>query len=1134
MDESKAYYYIPIIGTISAGKSTFLKALLGIDFLEVGELTTTRFICLIKNSKETKFYHVIPKKGEDIYYEKDGEEINKEEEITKKIEEINKDLSDKEKNTNDIFYMLEVPFKYIDNTLLLEQCYFMDIPGLNEDFNFYIEKISSLISINDILFEIMVFDSTSIDSDNIFNIFLKLEEKNCLKKKNNLLVLNKIDHCRSEGEDNIIDKFKQIFYTRFEKEKSDKKDNIFININENQFLPMNSLLYMAESRINDNFSYCLLFELFEYLEYKKISNDSYYKYIQKKVKFFIQNNNLNIEDYSNKLNDKDNKVINKSIEYLTKMISYIKKDNEFHLGKKRIPEEIKKLYYIYKDHNYHHSPFKFKDQVQEFLNNLQISSTNSQEECKTNKIQKKNVLVLEEFENFLDETFKVIDPENELDIFKISLQSLRENILGKKLRIAFIGNINVGKSTVLNCIIGKDILPTKETECTYRGIIIRHVNTEEEFRLYKTKLIRRGKDLDEYYIFEADEKPYCIGDEKIKSYLNNKNNDIEIKDNDAFITIEGKLKIFDFISLNEELINSIEFVDLPGLDKTDNKFNEEYYQKILKFSNCCIYINEPKNIDDELSKRNMKEQYLSDKEKVFPELKNEFIKTCLFLINKSENLNYEKKSDIRKNIFNNMKTEEKDLKLDEINVSFFSGKSAIYLMKIYDLYVNTLEKNPILLFNKIFKDFQKTHYFYKFEEFNDYINDELSKIEEQLDLDLEDDENNELGNFNNQLNQCLTKFEQENNFNLNEDDKNNIIQKLYNLNQQIKSKNFEKTEYSLSFFKDLEKSIKNASELQRNNLNNRLEEFFSYIDDLFQKELKQEDEKEKDAHRQYLQKIEKEFIPNAQVMFDISEKNIKTIIEDGGNTSLKLIEEEINNIKEKLKDAKNDVKIAAINLEKKIKYILENVNEDLKKEISDLLKRIHELFGQNLKENILKKDSKNKIDTTIDIKVTMLSSFIISLISGIGLRVGLTMVGESILAGAATTTTIGASIAGSLVGPLGTIIGFGVGISISIFSLISYLVKKEKRYLKGLQKFKEDIKILFEKSEKILLYNFNLYRVEFFKYISMKMLTTFKEINTVDKKKWEEIKNNYKEKKDKIMKKIKSLNSENEDGDTKY
>jgi GTPase Era involved in 16S rRNA processing len=831
MDESRAYYYIPIIGTISAGKSTFLKALLGIDFLEIGESTTTRFICLIKNSKETKFYHVIPKKvEEETYYEKEGEEINKEKEITKKIEEINKDLSDKEKNTNDIFYMLEVPFKHIDNKLLLEQCYFMDIPGLNEDFNFYIEKISSLITINNILFEIMVFDSTSIDSDNILEIFLKLEKKNCLKKKNNLFILNKIDHCRSEGEDNIIDKFKQIFYERFEKEKSNKEEKIFININENQFLPMNSLLYMAESRINDDFSYCLLFELFEYLEYKKISNDSYYKYIQKKVKFFIQNNNLKINDYSNKLNDKDNKVINKSIEYLTEMTSYIKKDNDFHLGKKRNLEDIEKLYYIYKNHNYHHSSFKFNDQIQEFLNNLQINSTTSQEECKSNEIQNKNVLIIEEFEKFLDDTFKVIDPRNEMGIFKISLQSLRENILGKNLRIAFIGNINVGKSTILNCIIGKDILPTKETECTYRGIIIRHMNTEE-FRLYKTKLFRKGKGLDEYYFFETDEKPYCIGDDKIKSYLNNKNNDKEIEDNDAFITIEGKLKIFDFISLSKELINSIEFIDLPGLDKKENKFNEEYYQKILKFSNCCIYINEPKYIDDELSKQNMKKQYLSDKEKVFPELKNGFIKTCLFLINKSENLNDNKKSDIRKNIFNIMKTEEKDLKLDEMNISFFSGKSVIYSMEIYNSYVNILEKSPILLFNKIFKDFKKAHYFYKFEDFSNYINDELSKIEEQLDLDLDDDENKVSEHFNNQLNQCLSKFEKENYININENDKNNIIQKLYNLNQQIKSKNFEKTEYSLSFFKDLEKSIKNAGDLQNKNLNNRLEEFVSYTDD---------------------------------------------------------------------------------------------------------------------------------------------------------------------------------------------------------------------------------------------------------------------------------------------------------------
>ena len=68
-----------------------------------------------------------------------------------------------------------------------------------------------------------------------------------------------------------------------------------------------------------------------------------------------------------------------------------------------------------------------------------------------------------------------------------SLQTLSENLLGRKIRISFIGNISVGKSTVLNSIIGHYILPIKETECTYRGIIIKHKNIDN-YLLFKTKL----------------------------------------------------------------------------------------------------------------------------------------------------------------------------------------------------------------------------------------------------------------------------------------------------------------------------------------------------------------------------------------------------------------------------------------------------------------------------------------------------------------------------------------------------------------------------------------------------------------------------------------------------------------------
>ena len=42
--------FIPIIGTISSGKSTFLKALLGINILETGISTTTKFVYLIQHN----------------------------------------------------------------------------------------------------------------------------------------------------------------------------------------------------------------------------------------------------------------------------------------------------------------------------------------------------------------------------------------------------------------------------------------------------------------------------------------------------------------------------------------------------------------------------------------------------------------------------------------------------------------------------------------------------------------------------------------------------------------------------------------------------------------------------------------------------------------------------------------------------------------------------------------------------------------------------------------------------------------------------------------------------------------------------------------------------------------------------
>ena len=521
--------YIPIIGTISAGKSTFLRGFLGTDLLQIGASTTTRFICLIKNSDKNCFYHVLPKTTNGIEFYKDGEVYTEEEQIKKKIENINSTLSEKKSTTKDeIFYMLETPIKNINNVPLLENAYFMDIPGLNENETTYIQDIFSLITYDDILFEIMVFDSTSIDSDNVKEIFNELHKRNCLKTEGNFYILNKIDYCTKGGEGDIIDAFTNYFYKEFEDEKNNSK--IKINFANNFFIPMNSLLYEAETKVKEDFYSMLIFELHTYLEYNSEDEIStFLEYLKKRIESLVSHYNINIEEIekkSKKIKDNDPEMIQiiNDFEKLKKIINVIKKSPNFQIGIKvdnkniknsNAKKVLKNLYLIHKEKNYNYIHTDFYLELQNKINSICLNN-NKEDMCSppiaiyNKNIEDSNIikksdsnidnpyLVINELDDFITETFKIVDPNNEMPEFKLSLQTLRENILGRKIRIAFIGNISVGKSTVLNSIIGQAILPTKETECTYRGVIIRYKNINS-FELYRTKLISKGTGLNQYY-----------------------------------------------------------------------------------------------------------------------------------------------------------------------------------------------------------------------------------------------------------------------------------------------------------------------------------------------------------------------------------------------------------------------------------------------------------------------------------------------------------------------------------------------------------------------------------------------------------------------------------------------------------
>ena len=211
------------------------------------------------------------------------------------------------------------------------------------------------------------------------------------------------------------------------------------------------------------------------------------------------------------------------------------------------------------------------------------------------------------------------------------------------MRIAFIGNISVGKSTVLNTLIGEEILPTKNNECTYRGIIIKHKDIDD-YELYRTNMVEIAPETGDtaFISFQPEKEPYCKTKEDITSYLKNKNADKnEIGNKDAFITIQGKLKIFDYIKLDKKIIDKIEFLDLPGYDKESNPFNQKYNSVALRFSNISVYISDCQNVLDQKSILKLKKQYGFVKGNLHPYLKSKCLYTSLFLINKSDKISKE-------------------------------------------------------------------------------------------------------------------------------------------------------------------------------------------------------------------------------------------------------------------------------------------------------------------------------------------------------------------------------------------------------------------------------------------------------------------------------------------------------------
>ena len=162
---------------------------------------------------------------------------------------------------------------------------------------------------------------------------------------------------------------------------------------------------------------------------------------------------------------------------------------------------------------------------------------------------------------------------------------------------------------------------------------------------------------------------------------------------------------------------------------------------------------------------------------------------------------------------------------------------------------------------------------------------------------------------------------------------------------------------------------------------------------------------------------------------------------------------------------------------------------------------------------------KEKIFLNIDTKKGLISE----LFSKFFISSALTLIGESLLADT-ITTTLGATAGGVVGGPIGIGIGFGVGLIYSITNILIHILKKEKRYEKGLKEFKQKIEEDLCSYKDNYLENLRRYKEDFISDFKLMISTENANISHINEEDWKQIRDEYNEKKEKLLEKLETIN----------
>ena len=848
--------------------------------------------------------------------------------------------------------------------------------------NTYISEIFKIIK-NYIDGLIIILSVENYYFESNFELITKLHKVTGKPIKNCLVILNKID--KTENPDDVIKKCKSLFLKYFPSCKT-------FNINLNTFIPLSTIQLQNELLSNKSFKHLLSYHLYNYIN--KINREkligettigkSFLDHLikivkteegitRKEIEKIVENSNniinekeiietiKELKDYSERnkiifgINENDFKKVKKKCNLLDLDFSKMNsKDNSNGNIEDINPSYIVKLLYIYQKENkllpqlseetinllnY----FKIKEDMP---NNNQIQNIiNFNEEINLNKNIINNIkFVIEKMEN------SQFNGKEIKQIIKNMYSTIDFLEIYDVIFIPFLGPSNAGKSTIINDIIGEEVLPTELNECTKRGIIIRYALDGEKDINIRKAIFRKtnflGKDK---YFFEAD-TIITQGLKNVQDTLKGLNFEFTDKQEDSFYYIRTKIKLFDDLGIDDNLKKLIYIIDFPGYG-TNNKFEQFLFNKVTSICNSFMFV-----IKNSLIKENHNQNALKNIFNQAKDQKNElssgFVKNCLFILNNddsqetSENELEKAKGDLAYLI--------KNVKKDDMNACFFNAKYYLNYLDNYN-YFNNIQNtfiNEFSSYKKYKSDILKNPENYsskKYNRFCEYIYIKIiEKIKEggfETSID-SDEEINE--NILSQIENSLLYLESNNS--LTKDDftleHKNIIAQIIsfaqrNLNElnSLKESNIEELK------KNLMKQINSVNDEIQNELKNNLTEEIKILDYFFNQNFsdRKKDLKALEQFGQEVSSVTKKFA----TLFENSSKEIKTIKKNFSDLVKKSL-------------LKKEKEIGMLLKEKNWKIIQEEINNEMKEKLKSLNDEIDSLFNNiNYNSNMLYQKIRN-------------------------------------------------------------------------------------------------------------------------------------------------------------------------------